>query len=153
MKRLLFYCFLIISLFLSAFGCHREISKEADNKELAEPNRIPPGHAELTGQIIEILPIDKSQNEKDPCSYAPCKARVKIESIVYGSGFPTVSDNSIVLKFNFTLLPTAKEMFPNMDDSYPGLNAGDKFTALAGFESIIGKDQPEYYVNGYKKLD
>ena len=153
MKKLLFYCFLVISIFLSSLGCHKEISKDINNKELAEPNRIPSGHAELTGQIIEILPIDKSQNEKDPCSNAPCKAKVKIENITYGPGFPTISGSNVILNFNYTLMPTTKEMFPNMNESYPGLNVGDKFSALTGFESIIGKDQPEFYVNGYKKLD
>ena len=152
MKRESFYCFLIISIFLSSVGCHKEISKDINNKELAEPNRIPPGHAELTGQILEILPIDKSQNEKDPCSNAPCKAKVKIENITYGPGFPTLTDNSIILKFNLTLSPTTKEMFPNLDESYPGLNVGDKFTAIAGFVMVMGKEQPEFYVDGYKKF-
>ena len=152
MKKLLFYCFLVISIFLSSLGCHKEISKDINNKELAEPNRIPPGHAELTGQILEILPIDKSQNEKDPCSNAPCKAKVKIENITYGPGFPTLTDNSIILKFNLTLSPTTKEMFPNLDESYPGLKVGDKFTAIAGFVMVMGKEQPEFYVDGYKKF-
>jgi len=152
MKRLSFYCFLVISIFLSSVGCHKEISKDINNKELAEPNRIPPGHAELTGQILEILPIDKSQNEKDPCSNAPCKAKVKIENITYGPGFPTLTDNSIILKFNLTLSPTTKEMFPNLDESYPGLNVGDKFTAIAGFVMVMGKEQPEFFVDGYKKF-
>jgi hypothetical protein len=143
---------LVISIFLSSVGCHKEISKDINNKELAEPNRIPPGHAELTGQILEILPIDKSQNEKDPCSNAPCKAKVKIENITYGPGFPTLTDNSIILKFNLTLSPTTKEMFPNLDESYPGLKVGDKFTAIAGFVMVMGKEQPEFYVDGYKKF-
>ena len=152
MKKLLFYCFLLISIFLSSLGCHKEISKDNNNKELAEPNRIPPGHAELTGQIIEILPIGNSQNEKDPCSKNPCKAKVKIENITYGPGFPTLTDNSIILKFNITLSPTTKEMFPNLDESYPGLNVGDKFTAIAGFVMVMGKERPEFYVDGYKKF-
>lgn len=153
MKRLTPYVFFIITTLFLSFGCHKEISKDsANNKELAQPNRISPGYAEITGQIVEILPIDNSRNEKDPCSKEPCKAKVKIENITYGPGFPTISGNTIVLNFNFTLSPTTKDMFPNMDDSYPGLKVGDKFRAMAGFENVVGKDQPEFFINGYTKI-
>ncbi len=77
---------------------------------------------------------------------------VQIENIAYGPGFPTISGNTIILKFNFTLSPTTKEMFPHLNNSYPGLNVGDKFKAVAGFESVVGKDQPEFFINGYTKI-
>ena len=38
-----------------------------------------------------------------------------------------------------------------MDESYPGLKVGDKFTALAGFMSAMGENTNEYFVYGYSK--
>lgn len=151
-KKTLYFLF-IISIFSFLIGCHKEISKDTVNNHiLAEPNKISPGQAEITGQIVEILPVDISLIENDPCSKVPCRASVRIENITYGPGFPTMQKDTLMLKFNFTLMSTTKEMFPNMDDSYPGLKIGDRFIGMIGFENIMGKNQPEFYINGYKKI-
>ena len=44
-------------------------------------------------------------------------------------GFTEVlSSNDIIhLKFEYTLNPTSKEMFPNLKHKFPGLKIGDKF--------------------------
>lgn len=148
-KTVLLSFLLLIPLGIISCNCSKEISK---TPKLAEPNKIPPGYAEIIGEIVEIEPITKMSDENDPCSKAPCIAKVKIESASYGAGFPTFSKNvSVKIKFNFTLLPTSKDMFPNMEESYPGLKVGDKFAALTEFVSTIGNNNPEYFVYGYSK--
>lgn len=150
MKKFLLPVFMVLVVLFS-FNCHKEVAKDNTDKVLAEPNRIPPGHAEIKGEIVEIEPVSKTENYS-PCSKAPCMAKVKIDGVAYGAGFPVLSKNKeIMIKFNFTLAPTTKELFPNMDDSYPGLKVGDKFSALAGFNVPIGSDKPEFFVYGYTK--
>lgn len=156
MKRFLYsFLFLLISFsfVMSSINCHKEVAKDKTDKVLAEPSKIPPGHAEIMGEIVEIEPISKMEKEDSPYSKAPSMAKVKIDGVTYGSGFPVLSKNKeIMIKFNFTLMPTTKELFPNMEDSYPGLKVGDKFVAVAGFNIAIGKDTPEFFVYGYKKI-
>lgn len=148
-RTALFSFLLLLPLGIISCNCSKDISK---TPKLAEPNKIPPGYAEIIGVIVEIEPVAKTPNKNDPCSKASCIAKVKIESASYGAGFPTFNKNvSVKIKFNFTLLPTSKDMFPNMEESYPGLKVGDKFTALTGFVSVIGSDNPEYFVYGYSK--
>ncbi len=133
MKRFL-YSFLFlsfISFVLVSFNCNKEVTKDNEKPELQKPDTVPPGHAYINGTVVEILPVQKEAN--GPCSEYPCIANVKVNSIKYGSAFPVISTGKDVeIKFAFTLNKTTKEMFPNMDESYPGLNVGDKFEALVG---------------------
>lgn len=162
MKRF-FYSFLFVlfsfSLIISSINCHKEVAKDKTDKVLAEPSKIPPGHAEITGEIVEIEPISKMEKEDSPCSKAPCIAKVKIDGVTYGSGFPVLSKKKeIMIKFNFTLMPTTKELFPNMDDSYPGLNVGDKFEALVAYSEtgVVGSENASstsYKIYGYKLIN
>lgn len=148
-KVVLFSFLFLLPLGIISCNCSKEISK---TPELAEPNKIPPGYAEIIGEIVEIEPVAKMQDGNDPCSKAPCVANIKVESVKYGAGFPTLNKrNNLKIKFYFTLMPTTKEMFPNMEESYPGLKVGDKFTAITGFVNSIGSDNPEYFVYGYSK--
>lgn len=148
-KTVLFSFLLLLPLGVISLSCSKDVSK---TPKLTEPNKIPPGHAEVTGEIIEIEPIVKSSNKNDPCSKAPCVAKIKVESVSYGVGFPTLNKKyNIRIKFYFTLMPTTKDMFPNMDEFYPGLKAGDRFKALMGFVSTIDSDNLEYFVYGYSK--
>lgn len=154
MKRFL-YSFLFlsfISFVLVSFNCNKEVTKDNEKPELQKPDTIPPGQARISGEIVEIEPISKMAGDNSPCSKAPCLAKVKIDGITYGAGFPVINkNNNVTIKFNFTLNPTTKDLFPNMDETYPGLKVGDKFTALTGFENVIGKDDPEFYIFGYSK--
>lgn len=154
MKRFL-YSFLFLSFFsliLVSFNCHKDVTKDTTDKKLAEPSKIPPGYAEIRGEIVEIEPVSKMAGDNSPCSKVPCMAKVKISDVDYGAGFPLLNKSKdVMIKFNFTLAPTSKDLFPNMDKTYPGLKVGDKFSALTGFASVIGKDEPEFFIYGYSK--
>ena len=150
-KLLQFVLFIIIISFLS-FNCHKEVTKDEKTPKLEKRDTVPPGHAQITGRIIEIEPVSSNGSSSGPCSKVPCTAKVKIESIKYGAGFPVLGSKEVKIRFAFTLSPTTKDLFPNMDETYPGLNVGDKFKAVAGFESVVGKDQPEFFINGYTKI-
>ena len=140
----------VIFFSIICFGyCSSEGDKETPKLAL---QKIPPGHAEINGEIIKIFPIEKNNNPNDPCSKAPCFALVRVTKTYYGAGFPVIPINSeIKIKFGFTLNPTSKELFPSIEDRYPGLNIGDKFSALVSHQATINSTIPSYRVFGYSK--
>lgn len=144
---------IIFVLLISAFSfeCRKEVTKNSDTPKLVKPDTIPPGHAKIVAEVVSVEPVDK--NNTGLCAKAPCVAVVKLESIEYGSAFPVLSvGKDVRVKFNFTLAPTSKEMFPDMDESYPGLKVGDKFEALIEHTiKMEGDKQPEFEISGYSK--
>lgn len=102
-----------------------------NGKSLANSmEKIPPGVSRFVGTIVSVDSV-LSTGKKDPCSIQPCWAEVQVDSIIgYGAGSQPVSLNEKVkTKFAFTLGPTTKDLFPNLDNRLPGLNIGDKFMA------------------------
>ncbi len=154
MRKFSPYIFIIIAVSLISLNCHKEIAKDNDapNPKLIKPDTIPPGNAQITGEVISIEPKLSEGDSSGPCSKAPCIAKVKIESIQYGAGFPVLNNKEIRVKFKFTLSPTSKELFPNMEESYPGLNVGDKFSAMVGSQASVNNAEPEFFVYGYSLI-
>jgi hypothetical protein len=121
-----------------------------ENKSLID-SKIPPGQAKIVGIIIEIEPVSNNSNLNDPCSKTPCIAIVKVSSAVYGAAFPSFSkDDEIRIKFLFTLEKTTKELFPNMEETFPGLKVGQKFTALVSHIENIDESAPKFQIHGYE---
>ncbi len=150
MKKLSHYIFfIIIVVSCLSFNCHKEVTKDERVPKMEKQDTIPPGHAQITGRIIEIDPISDNGSSSGPCSKAPCTAKVKIESIKYGAGFPVLSSQEVKIRFAFTLSPTTKDLFPNMEESYPGLKVGDDFSALAASEESMNSSEPQLVVYGY----
>ena len=144
--------FLVIFIITVSFfsgGCHKELTKDDNVPKLEKPDTIPPGHAQITGSIIEIEPFQSNASSADPCSKAPCIAKVKINSITYGAGFPVLSNKEVRIKFAFTLSATTKDLFPNMKETYPGLKVGDDFSAQAALQESMNSSEPQLIVNGY----
>ena len=155
MKKFSIYVFILILISFFSFSCHKEVTKEEHVFQIEKTDTIPPGHAQITGRIIEVEPVSSNKSSSGPCSKAPCTAKVEIEYIKYGTGFPVLSNNVIKIRFAFTLSKTTKELFPNMNESYPGLKAGDEFDALLEYSenARIGNENSDnsvYTVNGYK---
>lgn len=148
--RRFFLSFLFLSFIVVSINCSKDVTKNNNNQILAQPNKVPPGHAEITGEIVEIEPIGNNVDQNDPCSKAPCMAKVKVNSISYGAGFPTININQVItIKFAFTLSKTNKELFPNMDESYPGLEKGSEFTGLVAHFETINESAPSFLIYGY----
>ena len=144
-KKYLF-TILIITVSILLMNC----STPKENKTLIE-SKIPPGHAKIVGIIVEIEPVSDSSNLNDPCSKTPCIALVKISSAVYGAAFPSFSkDDEIRIKFLFTLEKTTKELFPNMEETFPGLKVGQEFTALVSHIENIDESAPKFQIHGYE---
>ena len=145
-KTVFFSLLFLLPFAMISMNCSKEVSK---TPKLVKPDTVPPSHAWITGVITEIEPIANDINSDGPCSKAPCIAKVKVESAEYGSAFSVFSRNKEYrMKFEFTLNETSKELFPNMDESYPGLKVGDEFTALVGnIDAMEG--QPMYKIYGY----
>lgn len=144
MKRFLFT---ILGLTASIILINCSSTKE--KKTIIESN-IPPGQAKIVGIISEIEPVPDNSTPGDPCSNVPCVALVKVTSATYGAGFPQlVMGKTIRVKFLYTLEKTSKELFPNLKEEYPGLKAGQEFTAMVSYVESIGENTPKYQVYGY----
>lgn len=126
-------------------------SSPKENKSLSSSD-IAPGTAKIVGTISEIEPVSASLDSSDPCSKAPCVALVNVSSAVYGSGFPQLEmGKNIKVKFNFTLEKTTKELFPNMEEEYPGLKVGQEFTAVVSYIETIDESTPKFQIYAYEK--
>ena len=146
MRRLTPYVFFLITIMFLSFGCHKEVVKD----DIMQ-TKIPPSSAKIVGEIISIEPV--SDEYSGPCGIYPCVADVKLESIEYGSAFPVLSvGKKYRMKFDFTLSKTTKEMFPDLKNPLPGLEPGDKFTAMVShYLKMEGSKQPEYEIASYLK--
>lgn len=92
---------------------------------------LSPGSARLRGTIVAVNRDALSADATSPCGRYPCTATVRVDSVYgYGAGFPSpmAPGEEFVATFEFTLGPT-KELFPGMQESYPGLDAGSVFDA------------------------
>ncbi len=93
--------------------------------------RATPGTCRIIGTIMAIDPELQSASPKQPCANAPCKATVRVDSVLRrGAEFKgDFSAGSIVeMNFAFTLRPTS-EVMPHLKDPYPGLDVGSRFEA------------------------
>jgi len=146
-KELFFIRILVMLLSFTLMSC----SSTKEEKTVKILSEIPPGNASIVGIITRIEPVSDSSNINDPCSKAPCIALVKISSAVYGAAFPSFpKDEEIRIKFLFTLEKTTKELFPNMEETYPGLKVGQEFTALVAHIENIDKTAPKFQIHSYE---
>jgi len=146
--RITKFLFAIMALTLSIllFSC----SSPKENKTLKESD-VSPGTAKIVGTITEIEPVSDTGNLSGPCSKAPCIGLVKVSSAVYGAAFPQIAmGNEVRIKFLFTLEKTTKDLFPNMEEEYPGLKVGDEFTAVVAHVENIDETAPIFQVYGYE---
>lgn len=113
-----------LSVCIFAIGCSQK-----ENESLSRRDTISPGHARIAATVIEIDSTLDSNNNK-PCGKVPCYAEVRIDSVLgYGSAFgnPLVKASTIRLKFMYTLEETTKDLFPNSEKQFPGLEVGSAF--------------------------
>ena len=76
---------------------------------------------------------------------------MKVTSAVYGAAFPSFTkDEEIRIKFLFTLEKTTKDLFPNMEETYPGLKVGQEFTALVSYMEYIDESAPTFQIYSYE---
>ena len=141
-----FYMILVLGLIVLSVNC----SSTKENKKLILSD-ISPGTAEIVGTITAIEPISSNSDISGPCSKARCIALVKVTSARYGAAFPPlVMGKEIRIKFRFTLEKTTKELFPNMEEEYPGLKVGDEFRAIVSTIQSIDDTAPKFQINGYE---
>ena len=137
---------MVLSLIILSVNC----SSTKENKKLILSD-ISPGTAEIVGTITAIEPISNNSDISGPCSKARCIALVKVTSARYGAAFPPlVMGKEIRIKFRFTLEKTTKELFPNMEEEYPGLKVGDEFRAIVSTIQSIDDTAPKFQINGYE---
>ena len=111
-------------------GTAEEISSSVKPQAITG-KRIAPNHSRIIGTIVSIDETLFSTDPSDPYSKYPCRAVVRIDSVLgYGSAFtkPLAVGTEIPIFFKFTLSPT-KDLFPNMTQEYPGLSVNSTFLA------------------------
>jgi hypothetical protein len=146
--HILKYIVLLILVFIVSCSTVKDSGK-ANNYN---SNKVAPGYCRIKGTIVKIDSTLEQGNS--PCSKEPCLAVVHVDSILgYGAGFGTINNGSdINLKFEFTLGPTTKELFPNITERLPGLNINSQFIANIKHYFESGSKEKKYLVYGYKKL-
>ncbi len=155
---------LITIIITGIIGCSsgKDASNKSDKPDASDLNigleRIPPGVVRIRGTIVDIDTSRKSSVDNSPCGKQPCWAKVRIDSILgYGAGAPVVSRyETVSVNFVFTLGPTTKELFPNLDNRLPGLPTGSSFQADLRIlsDKIINNKQSikEYRISSYEKF-
>ena len=156
---------LLVPLLL-AFQCgsprpDREAGKTQGPDQISRPRgepdaeqRVPPSHCRFVGTIVSIDSPSVAASPADPCSKAPCTARVRIDSILaYGSAFPSplAMGQIVAVRFSYTLHPT-NTLYPAMSPALPGLNEGSSFKAdLEGLPGPAPGATNLYTVGSYEK--
>ena len=119
---------------------------------------VAPNSCRIIGTVIAIDSETLSSGTKDPCSKVPCRATVKVDSVLgYGQGFtgPLSVGKTVAAQFKFTLSPT-KDLFPGMNLNLPGLQLNSRFRAdmKSGPAIDLGDGGTKHYViEIYHKLN
>ncbi len=157
------FFFIVAASCMTACSARVDKTTRSENKEQQvhqapiadQHDHIAPGRCRIVGTVMSI---DSTLEEGGPCSEAPCRAIVRVDSVLgYGSAFgnPIAVTVQIPVRFAFTLAPTTKDLFPNMTERLPGLQVGAKFqTDLeARKEMGMGERHVSYLIQEYKKLN
>lgn len=150
MKIFFRYFFLLNILFISA--CN-----STQNLKSTLPNKVAPNNCRIKGTVVNILDLIESSG---PCSLHPCTANVRINNVIetgFSFNSPIIKNDTINVKFEFTLSKTSKELFPTLEISFPGLKVGDIFIGDIEKIELIQLDNKstnyEYKINNYDKID
>lgn len=148
--------FFLLVVCLSLFSCRPSKVDKSNTGDSSKPRvptvgeNIPPNSCRVVATVLSIDPILKSRNEKDPCSKAPCRVLVRVDSILgYGAAFakPLAVGDTLSVTFAFTVAAT-KEILPSLSQSYPGVAKGTIFLAdILGQQGL--NDEVSYLIYGY----
>ena len=155
--KVLKYVLIFIVVFAACKSSYNKKTDETQSIQTLKVKPNPPNTCRIFGTIISIDENFSSENADDPCRKAPCLAIVRVDSILgYGQGFirPLAKGKTIEVSFKFTLGAT-EALFPNMQETYPGLNPGDSFMAEVGVNRVQfqGQKGAQYYIYGYEKIN
>lgn len=144
---------LLLFLFLQLFfGCSQTPQYKSSLSESINPN-----NCRIIGTIEAI---EEYKDNNGPCATQPCIATVKISSVISrGMGFTeTLSANDTInLKFEYTLNQTSKDNFPKIKVNFPGLKIREMFKG--DIEQIISikvegiKTQDIYRIFNYDLIN
>jgi len=155
---------ILLVVLACCMACSAQTDKTMRDERQQRPNikptverqtQIAPGRCRIVGTLVEI---DSTLDTGGPCSKAPCRGIVRVDSILgYGSAFgnPISLNAKINVKFAFTLAPTTRDLFPNMTVQLPGLYIGASFKTDLESQNDMGVGERHYFylVQGYTKLN
>ncbi len=153
----------VLSIFLAGCSAHVDKTAQDGNRSTEESSHalqgqqtgISPGHCRIIGTLVSV---DSTLAESGPCSKAPCRATIRVDSVLgYGAAFlrPLAVNSQINVRFVLTVGPTTSELFPNMTDRMPGIQIGGKFQTDVESREEMGQATtgPIYLVYAYKVLN
>ncbi len=127
-------------------GDSRSADAKSNDTSAVNPTATSPvrhGYCRIIGTIVEINPAYISTDSIDPCSTAPCRARVKIEEILgIGEDFPPLllsAGDNVVMTFTTSLAPI-DDMFNGLRTSYPGLSLHSRFRADVAYNVVYSSE-------------
>lgn len=147
-----------IILFLIAASCGSSKQEQGQTKRSEwsvparhTPDTIAPNACRIIATILEVDSSLKGTSEKDPCSKAPCRATVRVDSVLgYGSAFPKPLGEGAVLRVRFLLtLAATDELLPDIKPPLPGLQRGERFRADLTAMPMMGSSEPSYTIQIY----
>ena len=124
--------------------------KSTSNTLLKAP--VPRGTVRVVAQITQIKPINKNANAL-PCRDNPCEATIKVEKIIGKGAFfeGEVAEGQTLDAYFVKTLVSTKNIFPNLQQHFPGLKTNERFQADLIYNLKAAKVS-KYQVVTYKKL-
>ncbi len=148
-------------LFLISCNSPEKINIQGEKKEESLKISSPLLSVAAGNQALIIASINVINQKKDSsdqnsiCFRFPCRAGIRIERLLdKGPLFKTPENLSGItyVEFPFTLLPTNKDLFPELKKQYPGLKINDKFEAVIQSRMAL-PEGVKYYIYDYKKIE
>jgi len=138
---------LMIVLSATLFGC--------STHKITERIKAAKGRTKIIGKIVSIDKLKLSTDANSPCRKNPCYAKVVVDSVIsIGQGGPFLKRNDTLnVRFAFTLGKTTKKLFPNLKIRMPGLEINAKF--VANIKMVAGKTSStpaKYQIDTYQKI-
>jgi hypothetical protein len=137
MKQYLHFITVVLCLFCNS--CKSTQGAKAESQGSAPVSG--PMFCQVTARLIRPI-ISLSDVPDSCCLKYPCYASIRIIEVSgCGSGVsvPINAGDTLQVRFAYTLHNT-KDVFPAMKVHYPGLKAGDEFTAGAQQRLKVGTD-------------
>lgn len=145
-KNKIFTSLLLLSIIF--VGC--------SEKGIKEEVKAAKGSTRIIGRVVSIDKEKRSTDANSLCSKYPCWAEVAVDSVLsIGQGGPLLGSNdTLSVRFSFTLGETTKELFPTLKVRMAGLEINSRF--VANVVMLSGKtdsSRAKYLVATYKNIN
>ncbi len=135
MRILIFVWTLLIVSCSSGKNLSEETDKAKENQQKLVEELSPPTSGEsikISGTVLNINELSEGFATDQPCGKVACTANIRVDRLMMINRFfdqSFTSGDELKAYFMFTLSETTPELFPVLEQRYPGLKEGDRFEA------------------------